>query len=181
MIIHLVRHTAVDVKPGLCYGQTDVPLKVSFTQEAEAVKKRIADLEYDAVFTSPLSRCTRLAHHCGFTDAIKDDRIKEMNFGDWEATFLYEMDEPEVRNWFRNQLETPTPNGESIYQMRDRFLGFLQEKQREGLQRILIFAHGGIILGAELLLGKRIDGDPYEHLHPYGTVITLDMAPALRG
>ena len=29
-----VRHTTPDVIPGTCYGQTDVPLKASFEEEA---------------------------------------------------------------------------------------------------------------------------------------------------
>lgn len=27
MEVILIRHTSVDVPPGMCYGQTDVPLK----------------------------------------------------------------------------------------------------------------------------------------------------------
>lgn len=39
MEIYLVRHTSVDVPAGYAYGQTDVPLRPSFEDEAEAVKK----------------------------------------------------------------------------------------------------------------------------------------------
>ena len=39
MKVYLVRHTSVDVAPGTCYGQTDVPLRASFQEEAEACKK----------------------------------------------------------------------------------------------------------------------------------------------
>ncbi len=52
MKIHIVRHTAVDVE-GLCYGQTDVPLKGSFEQEAEIVKQKLKNVPYDAVLSSP--------------------------------------------------------------------------------------------------------------------------------
>ena len=34
MEVILIRHTSVDVPPGVCYGQTDVPLKPTFEQEA---------------------------------------------------------------------------------------------------------------------------------------------------
>ena len=30
MVIYFMRHTAVDVPQGVCYGQTDVPLKPTF-------------------------------------------------------------------------------------------------------------------------------------------------------
>lgn len=39
MEIYLVRHTSVDIPAGYAYGQTDVPLRPSFEDEAEAVKK----------------------------------------------------------------------------------------------------------------------------------------------
>ena len=34
MEVIFIRHTSVDVPPGVCYGQTDVPLRNSFEQEA---------------------------------------------------------------------------------------------------------------------------------------------------
>ena len=53
MKIYIVRHTAVGVN-GVCYGQTDVPLKETFESEAEVVKQKLQDLQFDAVFSSPL-------------------------------------------------------------------------------------------------------------------------------
>lgn len=34
MEVILIRHTSVDVPTGVCYGQTDVPLRATFEQEA---------------------------------------------------------------------------------------------------------------------------------------------------
>ncbi len=72
MEIIFVRHTSVDVAPGTCYGQSDVPLNESFQQEAEAVRQQLlSKAEHPLrVYTSPLFRCTRLAEYCGFPDAI---------------------------------------------------------------------------------------------------------------
>lgn len=41
MEIYLVRHTSVDIPAGYAYGQTDVPLRPSFEDEAEAIKKKL--------------------------------------------------------------------------------------------------------------------------------------------
>ena len=41
MNIYLVRHTAVDVPRGICYGQSDVPLKETFVHEAADVAGRL--------------------------------------------------------------------------------------------------------------------------------------------
>ena len=84
MKVYLVRHTSVDVPKGISYGQTDVPLKSSFEEEASLTRKNLDGLTFDQVYCSPLSRCTRLAAFCGYPEAIRDARLKELNFGDWE-------------------------------------------------------------------------------------------------
>lgn len=80
MNIYLIRHTSVDVPKGLCYGQSDVPLRPTFEIEAAVTKAKIESIHFDMAYTSPLSRCTRLAQYCGFGDAIRDPRILELNF-----------------------------------------------------------------------------------------------------
>lgn len=42
MEVILIRHTSVDVPPGTCYGQSDVPLRDTFEQEAEAASQHLA-------------------------------------------------------------------------------------------------------------------------------------------
>ena len=56
MEIYLVRHTSVDIPAGYAYGQTDVPLRPSFEDEAEAVKKTLSGHIFDKVWSSPLTR-----------------------------------------------------------------------------------------------------------------------------
>ena len=55
MEIYLVRHTSVDIPAGYAYGQTDVPLRPSFEDEAEAVKKNLSGHTFDKVWSSPLN------------------------------------------------------------------------------------------------------------------------------
>ena len=75
MNIYLIRHTSVDVPKGLCYGLSDVPLRPTFEIGAAVTKAKIESIHFDMAYTSPLSRCTRLAQYCGFGDAIRDPRI----------------------------------------------------------------------------------------------------------
>lgn len=56
MVIYLMRHTAVDVPQGVCYGQTDVPLKPTFETEATQTAANLQGLSFDKVYTSPLTR-----------------------------------------------------------------------------------------------------------------------------
>jgi broad specificity phosphatase PhoE len=44
MEVILIRHTSVDVPPGVCYGQTDVPLKPTFEQEAAVTQENLSTM-----------------------------------------------------------------------------------------------------------------------------------------
>ena len=115
MEVILVRHTAPDVPAGTCYGQTDVPLKDTFVEEATATWEVLAALGApDAVFTSPLSRCVRLAEFCGYPDAIRDNRLLEMNFGEWEMQRYEEIRDPYIEDWYADYINLPVPGGESF-------------------------------------------------------------------
>ena len=96
MKVYLIRHTSVDVPAGTCYGQTDVPLRDSFEEEADAVFNRIEGMKFDKVYTSPLSRCLRLASYCGYTDAKRDHRLKEIDFGKWEMQKFSEIKDARI-------------------------------------------------------------------------------------
>ncbi len=175
MIVNIMRHTAVLVTPGLCYGQSDVPLRESFPEEAQRAKENLIGVEFDAVYTSPLSRCIRLAKYCGFAEAIVDNRLKEMNFGLWENTLIYENTSEEVQRWFADQIHIRPPKGECFDDVKQRLLDFLIEKKSEGHNAILLFAHGGIVLSAQLLQGKQFSGDLFAHLPPYGSLNTFEF------
>jgi alpha-ribazole phosphatase len=58
--IYLIRHTQTDTPKGLCYGQSDVPLLENFFDDARDVLTKLPTC--DIIFSSPLSRCTRLAN-----------------------------------------------------------------------------------------------------------------------
>ena len=125
MEIYLIRHTSVDVPAGYAYGQTDVPLKPTFEEEAEEVKKGLSDHTFDKVWTSPLTRCVRLANYCGFPEAEREDRIKEVNFGECEMKCGPGWDSalpltPEI-NMYRKPPETEL-SGRSPFKMPDSIL-----------------------------------------------------------
>ena len=98
MEVILVRHTSVDVPTGTCYGQTNVPLRSTFEEEAMIVASALQGYApFDRVYTSPLSRCTQLATFCGYADAQRDKRLLEMNFGEWEMQRYEEIEDPQLQ------------------------------------------------------------------------------------
>ncbi|WP_288171946.1 histidine phosphatase family protein, partial [Porphyromonas sp. CAG:1061] len=65
------RHTSLKISGDICYGASDIEVAETFEAEAAEVRKRLSVERYDAVFTSPLSRASKLCEACGFgADAV---------------------------------------------------------------------------------------------------------------
>ena len=140
MEVILIRHTSVDVPPGVCYGQTDVPLKPTFEQEAAVTQENLkAFLPFDHVYTSPLTRCVRLATYCGYPDAERDKRIMEINFGSWEMKPFDRNDDPRLQEWYADYLNVAATGGESFAMQYRRVSNFLDELKGKPYQRVAVF------------------------------------------
>ncbi|MDP3679008.1 MAG: histidine phosphatase family protein, partial [Methylotenera sp.] len=84
MNLHLIRHTSLSIPAGICYGQSDVDVSLDFDIECNVLAKKLALIQFDAVYASPLQRCTKLAHALNLGKTQTDERLKELHFGDWE-------------------------------------------------------------------------------------------------
>lgn len=175
MIVTLIRHTSVNVPKGTCYGQTDVPLCDTFPQEAAETLKNIASERFDKVFTSPLSRCVRLAAFCGYPDAVRDDRIKELNFGEWEMQPFDAIRDPRLQEWFDDYLHVPATGGESFRMQYERVASFLNELKKKEYAQVAIFAHGGVLICAQLYAGTLKPEEAFSALTPYGGIIRIEI------
>lgn len=181
MKITFVRHTSVDVKPGVCYGRTDVAVSETFESEAIAVKDKLSRLEkenatgFDIVYKSPLTRCRLLADFCGYTDAIPDERLLELNFGDWEMRKYDDIRDPKLQEWFDDWLNVAPPGGESFSDQTNRVKSFIADMKKSGKESVLVFCHAGIIMNAMLLTGKADINNIFSQQPAYGSLTRLDF------
>ena len=175
MEIYLIRHTSVDVPHGTCYGQTDVPLKPSFEQEAETVKQNLSEHSFDAIYTSPLSRCVKLASYCGYPDAQHDDRLKEMHMGDWEMKAFDEIKDIQLQEWHNDFLHASTLNGESYQDILARVSSFLDEIKSSGYNKIAVFAHGGVLLSAQIYAGVITPAESLKKIPSFGQIVSISI------
>lgn len=182
MKLLLIRHTSVNVAKGVCYGQTDVPLADSFRKEAEMVRHRLAAYDLDAVYSSPLSRCTELAAYCGYERPVTDTRLMEMNFGEWEMKPFEEITDPNLQRWFDDYLNVAPTGGESSMEQRRRFLDFIGDLRTRHPEEatIGVFTHGGIIIHALATLGGRTDEEAFSRLPAYGEVFEFALHSSRR-
>jgi alpha-ribazole phosphatase len=131
----LIRHTRVDVPAGVCYGRSDVSLAASWPDDFErtlealraACRSGAVPMEHLRIFTSPLSRCSRLAQYlneqCPCPPPTAEESLVEYNFGDWEMQpwdSFYQT--KETQRWFANPVQAACPGGESYPQLRSRVL-----------------------------------------------------------
>lgn len=175
MEITFIRHTSVDVPQGVCYGQTDVPLKESFREEAARTAEQLKEDTFDAVFVSPLTRCTRLAEYCGYKNAIRDERIMELNFGEWEMQKFDEICDPRLQEWYNDYYHVAATGGESFMMQLQRVSEFLDEVRSKGYERIAVFAHGGVLLCAQIYAGTLTKEEAFGALTPYGGIVRLTL------
>ena len=177
MKVTMIRHTSVDVPKGMCYGWSDVPVAATFEQEAAETKKNLAGKTFDCVFSSPLTRARKLAAYCGFPNPVVDDRLKEMNMGDWEMR-LYddiEREDPAIRKWYEDYMNLAATNGESYRLVYDRVANFLDELRKQSYEHVAIFAHGGVLICAGVYAGLFPEDDCFRHLTPYGGIQEFEM------
>lgn len=145
MEIYLIRHTKVAVEKGVCYGQKDVDLAESYPQELEVVREKLKDIEFDVIYTSPLKRAKKLANDIYGDKVIADDRLMELNFGDWEGKVWDEIKDPLFPAWMDDFVNKKCSNGESFVMLNDRVTKFWNEIKSKECKKIAIFTHGGVM------------------------------------
>jgi alpha-ribazole phosphatase len=152
MEIYLIRHIEPEFRKGVCYGHLDVPIPANYAQHHEAILAKLPK-DYQAVYSSPLTRCKLLAQQIS-ENVIFDDRLKEVSFGDWEGKNWDDINSNELNQWMENYIELAPPNGESLTQLIHRLSSFLNELKVQNLNKVIIVTHAGIIRSAMNVLNN---------------------------
>lgn len=145
MEIYLIRHTKTVAPTGLCYGRTDLAVRDDFLADAKAIKTKLPEFENDCViYSSPLQRCQKLAAYF-FNVNLIDERLQELDFGDWENRLFDHLPSEDVANWTENFVACAPPNGESFLELVSRVQDFWQMLQTQKAQTVFIVTHAGVI------------------------------------
>jgi len=181
MNLYLIRHTHPDVITGVCYGQTNLDTTETFKIEAEAVKTNLKGIQFTHCFSSPLQRCFKLAKELSGENIIQtDNRLKEMNFGDWEMMSWDEIRKKDgAESWFNDFLHIPCPNGESYEQMIQRIQSFIQAiNTLPDNSEVLIVTHAGCIRSFLTLLEGEDPLKIFNRGIEYGEILKLHYHPS---
>ena len=156
MKLFFLRHTTLNVDIDVFYGQTDLDVSDRFEEEVKLIQKKIKNFNIDMnsikVYSSPLKRCIKLTNKLT-KNYIVDERIKEMNLGDWEMKKMSSISKKEKLDWENNLLSFKIPNGESNNEFLKRLKSFLDDIFKFN-EDALIVCHAGSINGMLSLLTK---------------------------
>ena len=145
MNLYLIRHTKVALKAGICYGQSDIELADTFNDEVEEIKVQLSDIKFDKIFSSPLTRCKILSKYLFGANIIYDNRLKELNFGDWEMQEWDKINHPLIDRWMTDFVNTHCPNGESFVDLNMRVSSFLKNIKGKEFNNVGIITHSGVM------------------------------------
>jgi broad specificity phosphatase PhoE len=159
MVIYVVRHGETNANVnGYLQGWTNDPLNENGRKLAEITGRGMQGIKFDCCISSPLTRAKETAEiilrESGNDIPIQfDERIKEINLGDWERKKFRpgerEVDEHEIKMFFTDPFRfAGCPNGETIAQVCERTQDFLKELiRRDDDKTYLVTTHGFALRG----------------------------------
>lgn len=143
MNVFLVRHTAVALPPGHCYGWLDVEPAAGLAQAALEIGARLPLRTAKAVVSSPLLRCRLLAEHWSRAPILDDD-LRELHFGSWEGKAWDAIDPEELARWGRDFVDVAAGGGESFRELQRRSVTAFRRMRALGGDVICV-THAGVI------------------------------------
>ncbi len=185
MDLVLIRHPAVAVGPGVCYGRSDVPLAADPDEAARTLMRGFDTRGMpapDALVTSPLSRCAGFAAALarGWQVSLQSEpRLREIDFGAWEMRHWDEIGREAIERWSADVWGAREHGGESVAQFVARVAPLLPATHAAGEVRGYV-THAGVV---RALAARALDV-PLDSLlqRPiaYGGAVWLRADPAAR-
>ena len=155
MELYIIRHgqTMWNMERRL-QGSTDIMLNEEGIRLARLTGEGLKNVYFDKIYSSPLTRAYDTACYIRGDrniPIVKDERIRELCFGNLEGKNLDEMaaDKSSHFQHFFDEphLYVPDENGETIENMIERGAAFLKEEieaHEKEYQRVMIVAHGAM-------------------------------------
>jgi alpha-ribazole phosphatase len=106
---------------------------------------------------------------------VIDQRLLEMDFGDWEGKKWDDIPEHELNEWMQNYQEISPPGGESMNAIILRSKDFIDHIKGQNLNKVALITHAGIIR----ILLSQYQNIPAEKMFEikigFGEVLSIDI------
>ena len=155
MKITFVRHGETDLNYPVrrMQGVSDYDLNINGIKQAEDIKNKLAEEDFDIIISSPLKRAKRTAeiiNELKKIDIIFDDRIIERNYGQLEGQLF-------KKEYCNLDYDFESIGGESINIYKARLKDFIFDiKKKYYNKKVLVVAHNGVISVISCIL----EGEP---------------------
>ena len=147
--VYLIRHGTTEWnREEIFRGRADCALNETGRAEAQAVAAYLREVEFEKIYTSPLSRAAETAGVIAADRrlrAIPDPAFIDLDFGEWQGLPLKEVREryPDLyRVWRERPQDATFPRGENLAQVKARaWEGLLRVVQDNPEKTVLIVSH----------------------------------------
>jgi len=145
--LYLVRHGETDLNVAQrCQGSLDVPLNAAGEAQVAALAKQLADVHFDAAYTSPLRRASnsaRILLGARVVPLTEVHALSELSYGAWQGTSYAEWPAGAAERWKSDPFTMEFPEGETLHAVRARAWPALQQIiKAHPEQTLLVTAHG---------------------------------------
>ena len=143
MKVYIVRHGQVLHNALKQYNAPDEDLNELGVEQAEELRDKIKNIDFDIIISSPLIRAKHTADIININNNIIvfDERIKERNCGDLSGKPLEITNREEYWNYYTT-IQYGT--SENIKEFFKRVYNFLDELKTKDYKSVLIVAHSGV-------------------------------------
>ncbi len=140
-MLYIIRHGQTEMNARhVLQSRSDQPLNAVGVRQAEEAARRLKDVHFQRVYSSPLQRAVETARIIAPGIPITvDERLIEMDYGPYEGMDL-RSPPPEIMAFFRDFAHNPAPEGmEQLSDVVARAGRFLEDVEKEG--EILVSTH----------------------------------------
>ena len=143
MKVYLVRHGQCESNVIGRYNYVNEDINEKGNKQAEDLREKIKDIDYDIVISSPLVRALHTAEiiNANNKEIITDERLVERKHGSLEGKSVEVTDREEYWNYY---TDVKYGTEERISDLCNRVKEFLDELKTKNYKRVLIVAHSGV-------------------------------------
>lgn len=155
MKVKFVRHGETDLNKPVrrMQGISNYDLNQNGIRQAEEIREKLANEEFDIIISSPLKRAKHTAeiiNEIKNVPLIIDDRVMERDYGKLEGEVF-------DRQYCNLDYDFETIGGESIEKYKSRLTDFISDiKKKYSDKKVLVVAHNGVISVISCIL----EGEP---------------------
>lgn len=143
MQVYIVRHGEVPHNALKQYNNENEDLNENGIRQANELKEKIKNINYDIIISSPLLRAKHTAQIINVNNKkiLINDKLKERDSGDLSGKPLTVTNRDEYWN-YNTTIRYGT--SENIREFFKRIYNFLEDLKKEDYESVLIVAHSGV-------------------------------------